>query len=68
VQEQLSPAKRLVLRVAAVAVRADVNVEDEDLAVLDARGSCRAGSRVLANGFYLGADETMPASKASRMW
>jgi len=56
-QQQLAAPQRFMVRVAAMAVRADVDVVEKNLAVFDA---CEAVAQVhaaLANRFHLGAEQ-----------
>src|SRR6185312_1000713 len=57
VQQELAPAQRLVIGVAAMAVRADVDVVEEDLAVLDAREAVAEVHAAFADRFHLGAEQ-----------
>src|SRR3954453_5604426 len=57
VEQQLAAAQRLVLGIAAVAVRADVHVVQEHFAVLDAREAVAQVHTAFANGLPLGAEQ-----------
>src|SRR5262249_46207330 len=57
VQEQLAAAQRLVVGVAAVAVGADVDVVEEDLAVLDAREAVAEVDAPFTDRLDLGPDQ-----------
>src|SRR5258706_13405954 len=54
VQQQLAPAQRLVIRVAAVAVRADIDVVEIDLAVLQAREAVARVDAAFTDGLTFG--------------
>src|SRR5437773_3462764 len=56
-QQQLPAPQRLVLRIPAMAVRADVHVVDEHLAVFDAGEAVAQVHTAFADRFYLGAEE-----------
>src|SRR5712692_200622 len=60
VQQQLAAAQRLVLGVAAMAVRADVHVVDEHFAVLDAGEAVAQVHAALADRLHLGPEQNQP--------
>ncbi len=60
VQQQLARPKRLVVRVSAMAVRLDMDVVDEYLAVLDPRETVTQVGAALANGLHFGASKDQP--------
>ena len=56
-QQQLAPARGLVIGVAAVAVRTDVDVVDPDLAAFDAREAVAQVGAPFADRLHLGAEQ-----------
>ena len=63
-QQQLAPAQRLVIRIAAMAVRTDVDVVEKHFAVFDAGEAVAQVHASFANRLDLGAEQHQPRLEA----